>query len=91
MSNGSGDYVVAFSTAEGVSRTPERRAKVWAYLEVPNDLMSPLFQATIESTEESIYNSLCMASTLSGYLERTVNALPLETLQKSSKTAKKPD
>jgi D-aminopeptidase len=91
MSNGSGDYVIAFSTTEEVRRTPERRATVWWYPEVPNDSMSSLFQAAIESTEEAIYNSLCMASTLSGYLGRTGNALPVETLQKSSKTAKKPD
>lgn len=58
MSNGSGDYVIAFSTAEEVRRTAERRNKVWAYPEVPNDLMSPLFQAAIEVTEEAIYNSL---------------------------------
>jgi D-aminopeptidase len=51
MSNGSGDYVIAFSTAEEVRRTEERRSKVWAYPEVPNDLMSPLFQAAIEARE----------------------------------------
>src|SRR5258706_9790424 len=36
MSDGSGDYVIAFSTAEAVLRTAERRSKVWAYPEVPN-------------------------------------------------------
>ena len=82
MSNGSGDYVIAFSTAEEVLRTQEKRSKVWVYPEVPNDLMSPLFQAAIESTEEAIYNSLCMAKTLSGYLGRDVNALPLDALEK---------
>ncbi len=76
MSNGSGDYVVAFSTAEGVRRTPNSRSKVWAYPEVPNDLMSPLFQAAIEATEEAIYNSLCMAETMTGYRGVTVQALP---------------
>lgn len=82
MSNGSGDYAIAFSTAEEVRRTPERRSQVWAFPEVPNDLMSPLFQAAIEATEEAIYNSLCMASTLSGYKKRTVHALPLDVLEK---------
>ena len=53
MSNGSGDYAIAFSTAEESRRTPERRKKVWAYPEVPNDLTSPLFQAAIEATEEA--------------------------------------
>ena len=78
MSNGSGDYVIAFSTNEEVRRTPERRSQVWAYPEVSNDRMSPLFQAAIEATEEAIYNSLCMAETMTGYRGRTVDALPLD-------------
>jgi D-aminopeptidase len=81
MSNGSGDYVIAFSTAEKVRRTSERRNKVWAYPEVPNDLMSPLFQAAIEATEEAIYNSLCMAETMTGYREARVVALPFSFLE----------
>jgi D-aminopeptidase len=81
MSNGSGDYVIAFSTAEAVRRTAERRRKVWAYSEVPNDAMSPLFQAAIEATEEAIYNSLCMAETMMGYKGRTVQALPFDAIQ----------
>ena len=82
MSNGSGDYVIAFSTAEAVRRTAERRSKVWSYPEAPNDLMSPLFQAAIEATEEAIYNSLCMATTMTGFRNRTVAALPLEAIRK---------
>jgi len=81
MSNGSGDYVIAFSTAEEVRRTAERRSKVWAYPELPNDLMSPLFQAAIEATEEAIYNSLCMAETMIGYREAKVVALPFSFLE----------
>ncbi len=81
MSNGSGDYVIAFSTAEDVRRTRERRSKTCAYPEMPNDLTSPLFQAAIEATEEAIYNSLCMAETMTGYLGRTVKALPLGEVQ----------
>jgi D-aminopeptidase len=78
MSDGSGDYVIAFSTAEEVRRTAERRGKVWAYPEVPNASMSPLFQAVIETTEEAIHNSLCMATTMSGYKGQTIGALPLD-------------
>jgi len=81
MSNGSGDYGIAFSTAEEVRRTVERRNKVWAYSEAPNDLMSPLFQAAIETTEEAIYNSLCMAETMTGYREARVFALPFSFLE----------
>ena len=82
MSNGSGDYVIAFSTAEEVRRTPERRGSVWAYPEMPNERMSPLFQAAIESTEEAIYNSLCMAETMTGYGGVTIPALPLHFIEK---------
>lgn len=80
MSNGSGDYVIAFSTAEEVRRTQQRRSKVFAYTEVPNDLMSPLFQAAIEATEEAIYNSLTMATTMMGCRNRRINALPLDVI-----------
>lgn len=82
MSDGSGDYVIAFSTAEQVRRTAERRAKVWAFPEVPNAQMSPLFEAMIEATEEAIYNSLCMAQTMTGYKGRTIEALPLQAIYK---------
>ncbi len=86
MSNGSGDYVIAFSTAEDVRRTAERRNKVWAYPEVPNEMMSPLFEAAIESTEEAIYNSLCMAETMIGYRGRKIEALPLDAIQELLKS-----
>ena len=81
MSNGSGDYSITFSTNEDVRRTIERRSKVWAYPEMPNDLLSPLFEAAIEATEEAIYNSLCMAETMTGYRGRAVNALPLDEVE----------
>lgn len=84
MSNGSGDYAIAFSSAADVRRTPETRARVRAYPEVPNELMSPLFQAGIESTEEAIYNSLCMAETMIGYSRVKVPALPLPFFEEES-------
>jgi D-aminopeptidase len=78
MGNSSGDYAIAFSTAEGVRRTPERRARVSAVAELPNDAASPLFQAAIEATEEAIYNSLFVATTVTGHGGVTVEALPVE-------------
>ncbi|MCA8887350.1 MAG: P1 family peptidase [Parvularculaceae bacterium] len=82
MTNGSGDYVIAFSTAQGVRRTPARRAHAAQIEDLPNELFSPLSQAVIEATEEAIYNSLTMAQTVSGYNTYTdepgtVEALPL--------------
>ena len=78
MSNGSGDYVLAFSTAADVRRTPERRRKASLIMDLPNDLVSPLFQAAIESTEEAIYNSLFMAVSMTGHGGVRVDALPVE-------------
>ncbi|MBT9371660.1 P1 family peptidase [Rhizobium sp. CSW-27] len=67
LSNGSGDYALAFSTAEAVRRTPARRAALAATPAFPNDLVSPLFEAAIEATEEAILNSLTMATTMTGF------------------------
>ncbi|MFA5594029.1 MAG: P1 family peptidase [Trueperaceae bacterium] len=95
MSNGSGDYAVAFSTDESVRRlgggaAPRRvREAAAGPSEVGNDAMSPLFLAAIEATEEAIYDSLCMATTTSGYQGRVVEALPLELLDESSRISRK--
>lgn len=67
LSNGSGDYALAFSTAESVRRTPARRKEISDAVALSNDVVSPLFEAVIEATEEAILNSLTMAHTVSGY------------------------
>ncbi|MCX7707727.1 MAG: P1 family peptidase [Anaerolineae bacterium] len=77
LADGSGDYVIAFSTAKAVRRTSARRGRIATMTELPNASLSPLFLAAIEATEEAIYNALCMATTLSGYNGVTVEALPL--------------
>jgi D-aminopeptidase len=63
FSNGSGDYIIAFSTAREGLRTAEKRAGVGQFVELSNDAISPLFQAVAEATEEAIYNSMFMATT----------------------------
>jgi D-aminopeptidase len=86
-SNGSGDYVIAFSTAEQVRRhltaaamsgrqSPAPRTVV----DLSNDDMSPLFEAVIESTEEAVYNSLFMATSVTSE-GRTVDAIPLDRVR----------
>ncbi|NIP80543.1 MAG: S58 family peptidase [Gemmatimonadetes bacterium] len=75
MSNGSGDYVIAFSTAEAARREETEGPR--EVTDLPNDLMSPLFQAAAEATEEAVYNSLFRATTVTGH-RGTVEALPLE-------------
>ncbi|MDH3270802.1 MAG: P1 family peptidase [Gemmatimonadota bacterium] len=74
-SNGSGDYVIAFSTASGVRRGTT--GGVHGYDDLSNGSMSALFEATVEATEESIYNSLFKAETVTSN-GRTVEALPIE-------------
>jgi D-aminopeptidase len=74
-SNGSGDYVIAFSTANGVRRPTT--GGVHRYDDLSNTSMSSLFEATVEATEEAIYNSLFRAETVTSN-GRTVNALPVE-------------
>ena len=59
MSNGSGDYVIAFSTARGNLRDPD--AAVQPARSVAGEATTPLFQATVEATEEAIVNSLFLS------------------------------
>jgi D-aminopeptidase len=75
MTNGSGDYVIAFSTAAEVRR--RGGATPASVADLPNDALSPLFQAVAEATEEAIYNSLFRATTVRGR-RATVEALPLD-------------
>ena len=80
-SNGSGDYVIAFATADGVRRrvdpTAGAPARTRQLEDLTNDEMSPLFQAVVEATEEAIYDSLFMATTTTAN-GRTIEALPLD-------------
>ncbi|MEO6681686.1 MAG: P1 family peptidase [Ginsengibacter sp.] len=77
-SNGSGDYVIAFSTATGL-RIPHNSTKELLETKiVHNDNMSPLFMAVIESTEEAILNSLFTATTIVGRNGNKAESLPLK-------------
>ncbi len=75
MSNGSGDYVIAFSTAPGVRRAFSAATHRVELLS--NDAMTPLFVAVADATEEAILNSMFRATTVSGH-QGTVRALPLD-------------
>ena len=81
-SNGSGDYVIAFSTAESV-RVPYQSDQPVQQIEVlRNSAMSPLFMAVNEATEEAIINSLFHAKTMTGRNGHTVEALPVQQVLK---------
>ena len=74
---GSGDYVIAFSTAPQ-NRLRHGETAPRAFTLLPNEAMSPLFLATVEATEEAIYNSLLRATTIKGRGGNRAEALPVE-------------
>ena len=79
MSNGSGDFVIAFSTKNLVPYTSKERTLTVE--EVTNDAVSPLFLAVVEAVEEAVYNSLLKATTVTGYQGHTGEAIPLDRLR----------
>ena len=78
-SNGSGDYALAFSTAQSVRRPFD--ATRHTITELANQDMSALFQASVEAVEEAIYNSLFMATTVNGN-GKTAEAIPLDQVRR---------
>jgi D-aminopeptidase len=81
MSNGSGDYALAFATAEAVRRTQARRGAATTIEDLPNDKISPLFQAVAEATEEAVYNAMLQATSTTGVDDHRLEALPLDRLK----------
>ncbi len=85
-SNGSGEYVIAFSTAKEVRISAQTTQKLLSQQILRNEEVSPLFQAVIEATEEAILNSLFTATSMQGYGGHQVESIPIpqvkELLQK---------
>ena len=82
--NGSGDYVIAFSTDSTIrvphqTNSPKQEGQV-----LNNDAVSPLFMAAIEATEEAIINSLLAAKTTTAN-KITIQALPVDKLMEIMK------
>jgi D-aminopeptidase len=76
--NGSGDIFIAFSTANpGADKAPGPNS----VLTVSNERISPIFNATVEATEEAIVNAMVAAETMTGRDGHTVGALPHDQLQ----------
>ena len=76
--NGSGDIFIAFSTANpGAAKLKGLQTLQM----VPNDQMGPLFEATVEATEEAIVNALVAAQTMTGINDHKVEAIPHERLR----------
>jgi D-aminopeptidase len=87
MTNGSGDYAIAFSTNAEVRRTAERRSRPSAIADLPNEQASPLFEAAVEATEEAVINSMFAATPTDGNGHH-VEALPVDQVIKLYRRAR---
>jgi D-aminopeptidase len=79
MHNGSGDFVIAFSTQNRVPYEAEYATRGDEIL--ANDFTSPLFLATVEAVEEAVLNSLLKATTVTGFRDNTLEAFPVDFLK----------
>lgn len=76
-SNGSGDYVIAFSAHPECRIEYRSSGHLVSVKEVKNSRMSPLFLAAVEATEEAVYNSMFQAETMVGKRGHRAEALPI--------------
>lgn len=90
-SNGSGDYVIAVSTAEACRVPYQGENPIQSNPTLRNEAMTPLFLATIEATEEAILNSLFAGETIIGRDGHKIEALPKEKVMEMLKEAGKID
>jgi D-aminopeptidase len=77
--NGSGDIFIAFSTANANAAKPSGGAA--AISMVSNDALNPIFEATVQATEEAIVNALVAAEDMTGVKGHKVTALPHDGLR----------
>jgi len=80
MANGSGDFVIAFSTRNELPFEEENATRSDELLN--NDFTSPLFLATVEAVEEAVLNSLLRATTVTGYQGHSREAFPVDALRR---------
>lgn len=80
VTNGSGDYILAFSTHESVRRSHTGEQQSASSNGLPNREMSPLFQAAVEATEEAILNALFKATTVKGH-RGTIEAIDIDSVR----------
>jgi D-aminopeptidase len=77
--HGSGDFVLAFSTGNSIPHYPKDPTFVMTHL--ADTHLNPLFQATVEATEEAILNALLQATTVTGRDDRRFEAIAIEQLR----------
>jgi len=88
-SGGSGDYAIAFSTAEGLRVSARSKSRTMKIEILRNNQMSRLFLAAAEACEEAILNSLFKAQDMEGRGGRKIGALPLDRLKELLKLSPK--
>jgi D-aminopeptidase len=88
MTNGSGEYAIAFSTNADVRRTAARRANASRIVDLPNEQMSPLFEAAVEAAEEAAINSMFAATAMDGN-GKHIDALPVGEVVKLYKRSRR--
>jgi L-aminopeptidase/D-esterase-like protein len=76
--NGSGDLFIAFSTANPGAASPKGASSLAM---LSNERMDPLFEATVQATEEAIANAMVAAETMRGVDGREIRALPQDRLR----------
>jgi len=78
--NSSGDFVIAFSTAQRVPRMERELTRCLVCLNEDHPIINLLFQATVEATEEAVLNALFAAETMRGYAGHIRQALPIQSV-----------
>ena len=76
--NGSGDIFIAFSTANPRAAAAKESTNVSM---IPNESLNPVFEATVQATEEAIINAMMAAETMTGFSGHRVSALPQDRLR----------
>jgi D-aminopeptidase len=76
MSHGSGEYAIAFSTAYRIPHKAKKPLDSPSFL--PNDVMTPFFRGAVDATQEAVYNSMFMASSIEGYRGKVVHSISID-------------
>ena len=82
--NGSGDIFLAFASG---NQPPKRPDALIELRMIPHHVMDPFFRATVEAVEESIWNALLAAETMTGFRGRTAHAIPADEVARLIKAS----
>jgi D-aminopeptidase len=77
--HGSGDFIIAFSTANVIPHYPKERTYTLTHL--ADTHLNPLITVTVEATEEAVLNALTMATTVTGRDDHRAEAISLTRLR----------